>query len=174
MSKPDASDDGPSIVIRSSPVMVVGTISGGVIAVAIAIGLLVSQGITVGTVIVALIAVGLVAVVLFDVPLSATFDQRGIERRALLRRQFIAWERVRRLGRMRSGIVRTLRSEVKGGLVAEVGGRSYVLVDRTESPLEFDELRRVLGERTERLGLGEHLRPGRRRPTRSGGLFGRR
>jgi hypothetical protein len=168
------SSDADSIVITSSPVMVVGTVVGGLIAVAFAVFLLVTQGVTVATGIVALIALGLVAVVLFDVPLSATFDQEGIVRRAMLRRHFIAWSRVRRLGRMRSGILRTMRAEVKGGLVAEVGGRSYVLVDRTESPLEFDELRRVLGERTERLGLDDSLRPGRRRPNGGGSWVRRR
>ena len=72
--------------------------------------------------------------------------------------------RVRRLSRLRSGFYRTFRSEVRGGLVADVQGRSYLLVDRTESAIEFDELRRILGDQADRLGVTESLRPGYENP----------
>lgn len=172
-----ASEDEPSIVIPSSVVMLAGAVLGGLIAVLISAGLFLAHGVNAATLIVGLIVAGLVWVVLFDVPVSAKFDREGVERRAILRRHVIRWERVRRLTRMRVGVVRTLRWEVRGGLVAEVGGRSYVLVDRTESPIEFDELRRVLGDRADRLGLGQALRPGYRDPERSpvwSRRFGRR
>lgn len=152
------------VVIESSWLMIGLASLGAVLGVIGSIALFVAQGVTVVSVIVALLALGLVAVVVFDLPLSARFDADGVERRALLRRHTLPWVRVRRLSRLRSGIYRTFRAEVRGGLVADVRGRSYLLVDRTESAIEFDELRRILGENADRLGVNESLRPGYENP----------
>jgi hypothetical protein len=159
---PDARSDEPSIVITSSPVTIGAAAAGAVILVIIAVAMLVSWGVTVGSVIVGVLAVVVVGVALYDLPLSAEFSAEGVERRAALRRHHIPWSKVRRVSRMRSGIIRTLRHEVKGGLVADVSGKSVLLVDRTESPVEFDEIRRLLGERADALSVNDSLRPGRR------------
>lgn len=158
------------VVIGSSLLMVALAALGAVIAVGLAIVLFVAQGVSVASVLVGALALVLAVVILLDLPLSATFTRDGVERRALLRRQQIPWARVRRLSRLRSGIWHSFRSEVRGGLVADVGGRSYLLVDRTESPIQFDELRRVMGDEADRLGLDETLRPGYR-TTDAGGVF---
>ena len=149
---------------------------GAVLAVAVSLTLFAMQGVTIVTVLVAVLAALLVAVVLLDLPVAAEFTPDGVERRAILRRHTIPWSRVRRLSRLRSGIWRTFRAEVRGGLVADVRGRSYLLVDRTESPIEFDELRRVLGPEADRLGLTDTLRPGYRNPDAFsiGGFFQRK
>lgn len=156
--------DEPAVVIASSVVMTGAAVLGALIVAGFAVMLLVVGGVTVASVIVGVLALLLAGVVAFDLPLSARFTRDGVERRSMLRRQTIPWVRVRRLSRLRSGIWRTFRAEVRGGLVADVGGRSYLLVDRTESPIEFDELRRVLGDEADRLGVGESLRPGFRNP----------
>jgi hypothetical protein len=163
----DHPNDHVPVVIESSWSMVGLAALGAVVAIWLSVVLFVTQGVTIVSVLVALLAVLLTVVILFDLPLSATFTREGVERRALLRRHRIPWVQVRRLSRLRSGILRTFRAEVRGGLVADVGGRSYLLVDRTESPIEFDELRRVLGDQADRLGLDETLRPGYRNPDAS-------
>ncbi len=168
MSSPGPITDHPNdrrpVVIESSWLIIGASGLGALIAIAVSVALFSMQGVTVVTVLVAVLALLLAAVVLLDLPVAAEFTREGVERRAMLRRHTIPWVRVRRLSRLRSGIWRTFRAEVKGGLVADVRGRSYLLVDRTESPIEFDELRRVLGPEADRLGLDDTLRPGYRNP----------
>ena len=171
----DHPNDRRPVVVESSWFMIGASTLGALIAVAVAIVLFANQGVSVVSVLVAALALLLVAVVLLDLPLAAEFTRDGVERRAMLRRHMIPWVRVRRLSRLRSGIWRTFRAEVRGGLVADVRGRSYLLVDRTESPIEFDEIRRTLGDQADRLGLDDSLRPGYRTPgaTTIGGFFRR-
>lgn len=83
-------------------------------------------------------------IVLFDYPIAVTFDADGLTRRTLLRRQRISWSAVDQLSRSRPGVVAGVRKLAHGGLVAVVGRRRYMLVDRCESPDEFAELERIL------------------------------
>lgn len=89
---------------------------------------------------------GLIAtlIVLFDYPIAVTFDADGLTRRTPLRRQRMQWSAIDQLSRSRPGIVAGVRKLAHGGLVAVVGRRRYMLVDRCESPDEFAELERLL------------------------------
>lgn len=113
---------------------------------------LVTVGLLVTSVIFAVVAV-------VDLPISAEFRSDGVVRRTAVRHQFIGWDRVKRLRRLRVGVWRTRRDGRGGGLLADVEGHKSVLVDIMESAIEFDDLRRVLGERAEVLGLGDDMRP---------------
>ena len=99
------------------------------------------------------------AVAMFDLPISAEFRPDGVVRRTVLRHQFIEWDRLNRLRRLRVGVWRTRRDGNGGGLIADVKGRNYVLVDTMESAIEYDDLRRVLGEWADALGLNDQMRP---------------
>lgn len=95
----------------------------------------------------------LLAVLLFDVPVATRFDQAGVERRSPLRRHRIAWDDVRQLTRARGKLLSVNRftgdEELRanrGGLVAVVGRRRYLLVDTAESQEEFEGLMALLDE----------------------------
>jgi hypothetical protein len=83
-------------------------------------------------------------IVLFDYPIAVTFDADGLTRRTLLRRQRLRWSAIDQLSRSRPGVVAGVRRLSHGGLVAVIGRRRYMLVDRCESPDEFAELERIL------------------------------
>lgn len=87
---------------------------------------------------------GLVAVVFLDVPVASTFSANGVERRMMLRRHHLEWRDGDELTRTRPSVVRLDRSLQHGGLVLSRGKRRYLLVDRSESADEFDELERLL------------------------------
>lgn len=133
--------------------------AGGLLLLLFAIGLVVTSGLALGTGLLLTAGVVFATVVLFDLPIAAEFRRDGVVRRALLRKHFMPWERVNRLRRLRVGVLRTRRDKRGGGLVAKVKGRQYVLVDTMESAVEFDDLRRLLGERGVGLGLTDDLRP---------------
>lgn len=109
----------------------------------------------------AFVTIGVIVFViqLIDFPLVTVFDEQGIERRCLLRRNRLAWddvETVARPGRATSRGSAAFRRLTGGdstptssmGLVAEVGEkrRRHLLTDRIESQAEFDELARVMHE----------------------------
>lgn len=107
----------------------------------------------------------LLAVLLFDVPIASRFGPDGFERRALLRRHVIGWASVRQLTRARGKLLTVNRfsgdPEVRanrGGLVAVVGRRRYLLVDTAESRDEFEQLMALLGEHAPQL-VDEDLMP---------------
>ncbi len=134
---------------------------------AIAVYLAIDVGLNVATGVLLVLAVGTALVVLFDMPIATTFNAEGVKRRALLRHQDIPWGRISRIRRGRSGIVRSRKETVSGGLVAMVGRRPYVLTDVMESAIEFDQIRDCLGhDRADALGIAGHIRPARdRTPT---------
>ena len=132
--------------------------AGGVLLLLFAVGLLIANGLTVVTGVLLVVGVVFLAVVLFDLPISAEFRRDGVVRRALLRNEFLSWDRVTRLRRLRTGVM-PRRQRRGGGLVAKVGRRTYILVDTMEGTIEFDDLRRLLGDRGESLGLTADLRP---------------
>lgn len=131
---------------------------GCVILVGLAVLVSVREGGVAGLVLWSL-AVIAVLVTGLDLPIATEFGSNGLTRRALLRHQHIAFERIVRVTRARVGIIRTAQGP-SGGLVAEVGRRRYLLIDKRESQIEFDEIRRVLGhDRADALGLSSELRP---------------
>ena len=133
--------------------------AGGVLLLLFSIGLVATSGLSLGTGLLLTAGIVFITVVLFDLPLAAEFRKDGVVRRALLRKHFMPWERVTRLRRLRVGVLRTRRDKRGGGLVAKVKSRQYILVDTMENAVEYDDLRRLLGERGEGLGLTEDLRP---------------
>ena len=94
------------------------------------------------------------AVVLFDLPVRSEFDDRGVTRVCLLRRQHLVWGEV--VAVERSGGL-PQRPDADGtrkppgtsrGLVARTGPRRvHLLVDRRESHAEWDALRTLLKDR---------------------------
>jgi len=92
------------------------------------------------------IGIVLMIVVLIDFPLRTTFSSAGVDRRCLFRNEHIEWSRVRAIvrpaGKRTFGYTRSSRT----GLVAEVGKRPYLLVDRLESQPEHEALERAVSD----------------------------
>ena len=99
------------------------------------------------------------ASVLFDSPVASTFTTDGVQRRPLLRRHFIAWDRVGQLTRTRPVIAGALKGLTPGGMAAKVGRRRYLLVDQCEALREFQELVELLDDRYVTLGIDEMVQP---------------
>lgn len=111
--------------------------AGGVYGVAVSgFGLLATALLVVGG--------GLLVVVLWDVPVASTFDAEGVRRHMLLRRQLLRWEPGDVLTRSRPSLVRGEERLRQGGLVLRRGRRRYLLVDKSESPDEFERLLRAV------------------------------
>ncbi len=102
-----------------------------------------------------LIGIGFGAVVVFDYPLWSTIGPEGVTRRCLFRTERLAWTDVRTIARpgARQRFLGTKRgvetAESKhavgrAGLVAEVGRRPYLLVDRIESQVEHEAIEKGL------------------------------
>ena len=156
-SAPDV--DGPTVTLHSTWFGIVMAYLGALLFVVFTVGLLAASGpgwISIGLFV---LSVLFAAVALFDLPVAAEFRRDGVVRRTALRHQFVAWDRVTRLRRLRVGVLRTRKDARGGGLVAKVKGRNSVLVDTMESAVEFEELQRVLGEQGDALGLNDELRP---------------
>ena len=152
-----AAAEEPAITLHSSWK---GVVLGGMGAVAVfAFGVVITMG-SGGAVLPAIVLVVgtiLMLTTLFDYPVASRFDAEGVERRAVLRRQHIAWDRVDQLTRTRPALAGlTLKP---GGLAAKVGRRRYLLVDQCEAVAEFDALGEVLAARYVDLGLDEMLSP---------------
>ena len=85
-----------------------------------------------------------VVAVCLDVPVATTFSSTWVERRTVVRRHRTEWRPTDRLTRVRPSVLRFERTVQHGGLVLHRGRRRYLLVDRSESAAEFDELVAVL------------------------------
>lgn len=152
-------DDGPSITLHSSWGGTVMSYLGAALFFLFSVSLWSVSGPTVLAIVLTAVSVLFLAVVLFDLPIASEFRRDGVVRRTLLRHQFLDWDDVNRLRRMRTGIW-SRRDGRGGGLLAAIGRRSYMLVDTMESEIEFDDLRRVLGDEwSDALGLRDDLRP---------------
>lgn len=97
------------------------------------------------------VGVGLVGVMAFDYPVASTFSSEGVTRRMMVRRHHLAWARVDQLSRTRPGLTSGWRKVQHGGLVAVVGRRRYLLVDRCESLDEFHGLEDLVSGRSREL-----------------------
>ncbi|MGA1034316.1 MAG: hypothetical protein ACO3VI_03290 [Ilumatobacteraceae bacterium] len=91
-----------------------------------------------------ILGVALAVVVFFDLPLASRIDEIGVERRALLRRHRLGWERVRAVSRGRPAVSIRKRSLDPGPLVAVVGRRRYMVIDQTESLEEYQRIIEIL------------------------------
>lgn len=139
----------------------------GIVAVAVGAGLLdllglgalLTLGVSLGTVTLMLVALVCTVLVLLDLPVAAEFGADGVTRVSPARRSFLPWGRVTRLSRLRRGVLRTSRSSPVGGLVAMLGSRRVVLVDRMEGKAEFEQLVTVLGPRGADLLVDELAEP---------------
>lgn len=156
---PGAGRGGEAVTLHSSWRGIVFSVLGAVVLLVLGVAALATAGPGWFPVALTLAGAGSVAVVLVDLPIASTFDTAGVTRRALLRHHRIDWATVTRLRRQRVGVVRTRRSGPAGGLVAERGRRSYLLVDVTESGFEYDRLVAAVGPTAERLGLTADQRP---------------
>ncbi|MEM9037935.1 MAG: hypothetical protein AAGD18_25325 [Actinomycetota bacterium] len=159
MAAEAASPEGPSLVLHSSWTGIVLTVAGAILLCIFTVLLVLGGALWWIIAVAAVLTAISLGVVCFDLPVASEFTSAGVTRRAPLRHQHLAWSDVRRLTRHRSGLARNRSEQAGGGLVAEIGRRRYALVDRMESAIEFDELRRVLGEHGERLGVDQMARP---------------
>lgn len=109
----------------------------------------------------------LLAIMVFDFPLATVFCAVGLQRRMIGRHQWVGWDRLDRLARGRSSVFVTMWGrrragdstlQVRGGLVAVVGRRRYLLADQTESRAEFERIRALCGVHLPGYELG-HLAP---------------
>ena len=163
MTAPDPDSHEDRTVLHSSWTGIILAVVGSLLLVAVAVIAWMGGGASVLTIIVTVLAVAGVLVVAFDLPVASAFTASGVTRHTPLRHHHLSWDDIARLKRVRVGIHRT-RQGRQGGLIANRGHRNYTLVDRLESQLEFDDLRRVLGPLAERLGLTDDLRPPEGRP----------
>lgn len=132
--------DDDALSLHSAWFGIIANLGGALIV--LAAGVLAVAGVGVKIVPSVVLAVGalLVIGVAFDYPVSSNFSVRGIERRPLLRRQLIPWDRIEGISRARPALRASMRGFAPGGLVAVVGRRRYLLVDRPESGSEHDRL----------------------------------
>lgn len=152
--------EGPSITLHSTWLGTIMSYLGAVLFVLFTMSLWAvggAAGWIVG--VLGVLSIWFLLVVLFDLPIASEFRRDGVVRRALLRHQFVEWDRITRVRRMRTGIWSRTNGR-GGGLLAGIGRKTYMLVDTMESDVEFDDVRRVLGEEwSDALGLRDELRP---------------
>lgn len=140
------------VTLHSSWRTVVGGYVGPVMLLALALAAW--AGAAVGTaVVLAVLGAVLLGVVLLDLPVASTFGPDAVERRAPLRRHRIGYSDIRQLTRARGKLLSINRftgdpemRANRGGLVAVVGRRRYLLVDNAESRGEFETLMALLEE----------------------------
>ncbi len=151
------------VVLHSSWTGIGLAVLGAILLVVVSVIAWATAGASVLTVLVTILATASVLAVAFDLPIASSFGATDVIRHTPLRRHHLDWHDITRLKRVRVGIHRT-RHGRQGGLIANRGHRNYTLVDRLESRLEFDDLRKLLGAEGERLGLNDDLRPPEGRP----------
>lgn len=141
----------PTLTLHSSWRLVIGGYVGPVVLLAAVVFASAQRGIGPVAIVVGVVAVVLLAIQLLDVPVATRFGEGGAERRMPLRRHRIAWADVRQLTRTSGRFVSKARwssdSAIRmnrGGLVAVIGRRRYLLVDHAESRAEFDRLHELL------------------------------
>ena len=93
----------------------------------------------------------LLAAALFDFPLYTTIGTDGVVRRCLVRTDRLGWDQVTAIARPASrgalgGLKNGLGITNSTGLVVEIGKRPAMLVDRIESPAEFDAVKNGLDQ----------------------------
>ncbi len=155
---PEVSPD-DSITIHSSWRGIIGSFAGAVLVLVAGIFAVAAAGVRAWPILILVVGTVMMAGVLLDYPIASRFDVRGVERRPVLRRQLLRWDRIDRITRSRPSLRASLRQLNPGGLVAVVGRRKYLLVDRIESPAEYDRLQDVVSAITEHERLDDVVRP---------------
>lgn len=150
---------GRTVTLHSSWTGIGFAIGGAALLAAFVVSMVVYAGVNAGTVVFAIIALLVVIVVLFDLPIAADLNGEGVVRRSLLRHQKLAWGDITRVTRARVGVLRMPHHQRTGGLVAVKKRHHYLLVDRAESPQEFDAVLDAVGEWRNVLFVDESLRP---------------
>jgi hypothetical protein len=136
--------DAESVTLHTSWRGIISSAAGAFLVLAAGILVVAAVGFRVLPTLVLIAGVAGTVIVLFDYPIAVTFDAEGFTRRTMLRRQRMPWSRIDQLSRSRPNAVAGFRKLAHGGLVAVIGRRRYMLVDRCESPDEFAELERIL------------------------------
>lgn len=148
------------ITLHSSWRGFLSALAGAVALVGIALFAILSRGAHPISVTVLVVGAAALAVVLFDYPVATRFSAEGIQRRTPLRRPLLVWDRVDRFTRAspsprlnvhRDGPARSLVRLKPSGLVAAVGRRRYLLVNRCESLGENTVLRALVRDESEAL-----------------------
>ncbi|WP_420453362.1 hypothetical protein [Ilumatobacter sp.] len=132
-----------SLTLHSSLTAYVATLIGAASLVAIAVVVVAVNGATIPSVVLAVAACAAAGYVAWSVPLATAFDERGATRRTLVRRHLVEWGDVDELTRLTRRSVARRSSSSSVGLAARVGGRTLLLVDRTEGSAEHARLRSI-------------------------------
>ncbi|MFT4618261.1 MAG: hypothetical protein ACI89G_002173 [Minisyncoccia bacterium] len=153
--------DGPreSVTLHSSWKSLVLSCFGAFFVFGVGLATTISAGGAIIPIIILVLGSVFLASVLFDSPVASTFTTDGVLRRPLLRRHFIAWDRVGQLTRTRPVIAGALQGLTPGGIAVKVGRRRYLLVDQCEALREFQELVELLDDRYVTLGIDEMVQP---------------
>jgi hypothetical protein len=146
----------PPVLIHSSWRGIIAAYLSMLVLVIAAVVAVSGAGLNVATGILVLIALVVCAIVVFDYPIATSFGPDGVERRCLLRRERLSWDRIEALTRTSdsTGLApgegsRWKVSRRPGGLVAVIGRRRYLLVNQCESQDECRTLRDGLYEWTD-------------------------
>jgi len=157
-------NDGRSITLHSSWTGLILNSMGALLLFVVAIVLAIVNGLSWLPAVLFVLGVVVAGVLAYDMPIATTFDSDGILRRAALRHHRLEWDDVNRVRRGRAGVVRNRSQNTRGGLVAWSGRKPYVLSDKMESTIEFDQLRDLLGHKlADSVGIDAGLRPLRER-----------
>jgi hypothetical protein len=156
-----ADADGPreSVTLHSSWKSLVLSFGGALFVFGVGLGTTINSGGAAIAIIILVLGSVFLASVLFDSPVASTFTTDGVQRRPLLRRHFIPWDRVGQITRTRPVIAGALKGLTPGGMAAKVGRRRYLLVDQCEALREFQELVELLDDRYVTLGIDEMVQP---------------
>jgi hypothetical protein len=136
--------EGESITLHSTWRGIVGGFAGAVILVIGGLWGVSQAGFVVVPTVLLVVGVGSFLVMALDYPTASTFDTEGVTRHTLFRRRRLPWDGRARLTRSRPGVAITVRKLEHGGLTYGRGRRRILLVDRVESPHEFDALVELL------------------------------
>lgn len=152
------SGDLEAVTLHSSWKGLILSTAGAVVVFAFGVGTTIASGGAGLSIVFLVLGAAFLASVVFDYPVSSRFTVDGVERRAMLRRHFLRWERVDQVTRARPALS-GLRNLTPGGMAAKVGRRRYLLVDQCESLGEFEALTELLEARYVELALDEMLPP---------------
>lgn len=86
----------------------------------------------------------LMLVVLFDFPIWCEFGESGVVRHCAFRKQQLEWQQIRAIVRPANQGPVGRRRASRTGLVAEIGKKPFLLVDRIESRAEHEALERAV------------------------------
>lgn len=145
MTGPEPDGGHPPIILHGSLPVILNAYLSPVALIVLAVWVALTRRPSVAALVIGAIGCLLAFVALFDMPLRTEFSSGGITRVCALRRHHIPWSRVIGIERAptRSAMRYARRPDQggkPGGLVARVGRRRYMLVNRPEGALQYDRL----------------------------------